>query len=430
MRFTILIFALLLFVLPAQGQSSRNSKLELTPEMLYSVEGKYNSWSVSGAFGPLFMYTDLSDYSFFPSGKINFGPSLLITKHLFPSMALELQYLQGNMNGEKGLYAFEGDLQDFSINGIVVINQLLTHPGPINDKWNYYVKFGLGATLFRNRLLNQADGSVVRKADLYGNSSDLFEVKGYQEDDPTRKTSRQNELVMPLGAGVMYRINKNFDVGLESTMRFSLEDDLENILTGSTNDRYLFTALNVSYKIGRKNKRHLRWTHRGYDMNLFGRPKKDPRLNELEALEAEVAQYAKNRPINKDSVVIIESLKIIYNQFNVRSLFFNPGSAISSFSTEDQILMSEVAVELLKHPEYKVVLYGYSDPSSESGKDLRLSEQRAESVKDFLVSEVAVRESQIRIVPKGDLDPLSPTEKLSPRGLKMANRRVDMVIER
>lgn len=430
----IAVIGLFFFAASLNGQMRINGNMELTPEMIYSAEGKYNSWSVSAGFGPLFMYSDITGYSVFPDTKVSFGPSLQITKHLLPAFAFELQYIQGNMYGEKDRFAFDGDLQDVSLNAIVLINQISSRPGPINDKWNYYLKAGVGATMFRSKLLHISDGRVVRQSDFDGTGPNRYVVNGYDKNDPARKTSRENILVMPIGVGLMYRINSSFDAGLETTMHFASEDNLDNILAGATNDRYLFTSFNVSYKFGKKkDRRHLRWTYRGYDMNLFGRPKKDPRVDEVNLLEEEIARYAANRPINKDSVIIVETLKIIYDKANLRSLFFDAGTAKPAFSEEDKILMGEVALEVRKHPQTKVILYGYADPGEQNGtaqNKMDLSRLRSEAVQAYLIAQFGVNPAQISVEAKGDSNPLSPTEKLSPRGLKMANQRVDMVMER
>ncbi len=429
----IAVIGLFFFAVSLNGQMRINSNVELTPEMIYSAEGKYNSWSVSAGFGPLFMYTDVTGYSVFPNTKVSFGPSVQITKHLLPAFAFELQYIQGDMYGEKGGYAFDGDLQDMSLNAIVLINQISSLPGPINDKWNYYLKVGVGATMFRSKLLHISNGTVVQQSDFDGTGSSRYVVNGYDENDPARKTSRENILMVPIGTGLMYRINSSFDLGLETTMHFGSEDNLDNILSGATNDRYLFTSFNLSYKFGRKGgRRHLRWTYRGYDMNLFGRPKKDPRVDDANLLEEEIARYAANRPINKDSVVIVETLKIIYDDANLRSIFFDAGISKATFSTEDRILMGEVALELRKHPQRKVILYGYADPGERNGtaqNKMDLSRLRSLAVQEYLISEYDVNPAQISVNAKGDTNPLSPTEELSPRGLKIVNQRVDMVIE-
>lgn len=424
--FTTYIFLFLLFTITAQKREG--DVFVKTPEMIYSFGQSYNSWSLTAGYGPVFMYADLSGYRLIPNQKIDFGPSVWLTKHLVPAFAFELQYLQSKMHGEEGMHAFDGDLIDVSLNGIAVINQMSAKPGPIDDRWNYYLKIGVGATLFRSRLLHRGTNNIVRRDELYGSPNTDYVVLGYDESNPEREISRETELILPLGIGAMYRVNKSFDVGIESVLRFSASDKLDNILTGATNDRYLFTALNVSYKFGKKDRRHVRWTYRSEGMDMFGRTIEDPMDDEIRKLEEDIAQYEENRPIHKDSVIIVETLRIIYDAYNVRTIFF-PTGVFNRFSPADQLLMGEVAVELHNNPEKKLFLYGFSDSSGPADKNMELSRERCLAVKDFLVNELSVSPGIIEVLPRGEEDLLSPVEELSPRGLQMVNRRVDMVIK-
>jgi outer membrane protein OmpA-like peptidoglycan-associated protein len=412
----------------AESQNRRDSVFVLTPDMIFSFGQSYNSWSVGAGFGPVFMYADQSGYSMFPDREIDFGPSLQITKHLVPAFAFEMQYLQSDMFGQEGAYGFRGDLMDISINGIAIINQMSARPGPVNDKWNYYLKIGVGATLFRSRLFSVGTGDVVQRSQLYDSSNPDYVVLGYDVKDPDKKTSRAVDIVLPIGAGLMYRINNRFDVGVESVLRFSASDRLDNILTGATNDRYLYTSLNVSYKFGDKDQRHMRWTYRAEGMDMFGRPQEDPLTDEIRQLEEDIDIYEANRPVDKDSVVITETLRVIYDQYNVKTIFF-PSGVFRRFSPADQLLMGRIAVELNNNPDKTLTLYGYSDTDGEAEDNLELSRERCLAVKEFFVHDLGMEPGRINIVPVGEEDPLSPVSELSPRGLKMANRRVDLVIE-
>ena len=411
-----------------RGQMAETGGFVKTPEMIYSFGQKYNTWSVGAGFGPVFMYADQRGYSIIPDQDIHFGPSVWVTKHLVPAFGFEVQYLQADMSGEEGRYGFEGDLLDFSINGIAILNQMSAHPGPINDHWNFYLKIGVGATLFRSRLLFTETGEVVQRSDLYETASPEYVVLGYDENDFQKKKARQSEIVMPFGFGLMYRLNNRFDVGLESILRFSASDNLDNILTGATNDRYLFTALNVSFKFGDKDRRHVRWTYRSEGMDLLGRKQKDNFEVEVQQLADEMAQYEANRPINKDSVVISETLKIIYDRYNVKTLFFTD-KTFKSFSPSDQLLMGQMAIELHNSPEKRLYLYGYFHSNNASVDEIAESRKQCEVIKNFMVRNLGIDTSRIEVIPKGTNDPIYSSGNISPRVQKMVNRRVDMVLK-
>lgn len=427
MRHITFLFLLILVPAALFAQVRTTDQRIISEEMRYSAEKKFNTWALTVGYGPLIMYADITNYSFLPKGKIDFGPSVILSKQIFPALAIDLQYLSGKMNGEFGEHYFKGDLYEGSLSAVLFLNQLTASPGPINDKWNLYIKAGAGATFFRSKLHFVANDEVVKDVDL-GGGSERYLVYGYDPYDPNVKTDRRMEIVVPMTAGLMYRINKSFDIAWETSVRFCASDNLDNILTGSTNDRYLFSGLHLSYKIGKKDKRHMRWTYRGYGFNLFGRPKKDPLINEIADLEDEIKKYKEGRPVKRDSVVIQESLTVMYETTYVRTIFFPPSGNIT-FDTEDKVLMAEAVVQMKQNPGTFLEVYGHVS-GEDTGDHEALSRKQCDKVVDFLVNELGADASMIKVIAKGSESPLTGEGELSSKVRKMANRRVDMVFRR
>ncbi len=430
---TPIILRLLLFILFAGAVQSvsgqRSDDFVIQEYMRYSAEKKFNSWSVSAGYGPLIMYTDITSYTLFPNEKWDFGPSVKVTKFLNPAFGFDAQFVEGDMYGSNVGYYFEGNLMDFTINHIGIINQVLNTPGPIKDKWNFYYKIGFGFTAFRSKLHYSSTDDVVMIRDFSGDTTDLrYVVQGYDIYNPDKKTARKGTLLLPVGIGVMYRLNRSFDVGLDMSMRFSFMDKFDNILAGATNDSYWHTTLNVSYKIGKKDKRHKRWTYRGYDFNIFGVKKKDALEDEVAAFEDSIKSYVAGRPVKTDSVYIIHNLKKIYGTNFIYSVYFTSGG--TKVDREDLPYIAEAAFQLMKNKEWKADLIGFSDETGPADKNMEISRKRCETVKDILVHDLGIEPDRLNIIPKGETELLSPTDKLSPRGLNMVNRRVDIVIRK
>ena len=420
---------LLVVLTPAPVYGQRADDFVIQEYMRYSREKKFNSWSVSVGYGPMILYTDITSYTLFPNEKWNMAPMLKVTKYLNPAFAFDFQLLGGNMYGSNVGYYFEGDLIDYTVSHVGIINQMLSTPGPIKDRWDFYYKIGFGATAFRSRLYHSSNDSLVMVRDFSGDTTDLrYVVHGYDIYDPDKKTGRERALLIPVGVGVMYRINRSFDVGVEMTMRFSLLDKFDNILAGSTNDSYWYTNLNISYKIGKKDKRHKRWTYRGYDFNIFGVKKKYPLEDEVAGLEDDIRKYEANRPVKTDSVFIVHNLKKIYGTNYIYSVYFSTGGV--KVDREDIVYIAEAAVQMMKNPGLKVDIIGYSDETGPADKNMEISRKRCETVKDILVHDLGIDPARLNIIPKGETELLSPTDKLSPRGLHMVNRRVDIVIRK
>ncbi len=421
----ILFFALM--VTDTFGQ--KKDDFVMQEHMRYSREKKFNTWSISAGYGPMIMYTDITSYTLFPNERWNFAPMVKVTKYLNPAFAFDFQLMGGNMYGSNVGYYFEGNLIDYTISNVGIINQMLSTPGPVKDKWNFYYKIGFGATAFRSKLYHSSNDSLVMVRDFSGDSLDTrYVVHGYDLYNPDKKITRERALLIPVGIGVLYRINRSFDIGLEMTMRFSLLDKFDNILAGATNDSYWYTNLNISYKIGKKNKRHKRWTYRGYEFNIFGVKKKYPLEDEVAALEKNIKQYEANRPVKTDSVFIVHNLKKIYSTHLVYSVYFSTGG--TKVDKEDLVYIAEAAIQLMKNKKWRADIYGFSDDTGPADKNMEISRKRAEAVKDILVHDLGISEERLRLIPKGETELLSPTDKLSPRGLNMVNRRVDIVIRK
>ncbi|MCU4173635.1 OmpA family protein [Carboxylicivirga sp. N1Y90] len=420
-----LLLGVLVVTFSVQAQYSTDNRI-IEEHMRYSNDKAFNTWSVSLGYGPLIMYNDLASYTIFPT-HWKFGPNIMVSKQLFPAWAFDLQFLSGNYRAGNSTYYSEGDLLDFSINSRTYINQLLAMPGPINDHWNFYFKLGLGMTAFRTRVHYSHNDEVVHFGDFgEENEDDGYIVLGWDKHDPYKKIDRAKELIIPIGFGVQYRLNRSFDIGLESTMRLSLEDKLDNILVGSENDKYWSTSISISYKIGKKNKRHSKWTYRGYGFNVFGAPKKDPLKNEVRLLEQQLLEYAEGRTVKTDSITIINHTQKIYGSASIVSVFFEHKKA-NNLDTESKIEMATLALNMLQNPEWKAVIYGYADDVDQADENYSISELRCQRILDFYVKSLGLDSSRFELKPKGEEDLLSD-DLLSSGARRSVNQRVDVVV--
>src|SRR5690554_1670295 len=124
MRVIFAIIFLVTFWSFASGQVRQTDDRIIEEEMRYSSEKWFNSWAVNIGYGSLFMYADITNHSFFPDHRVRFGPTIFVSKQLAPSLAMDLQYLTGEMYGEAGDHYFEGNLNEVSLTGVFFINQL------------------------------------------------------------------------------------------------------------------------------------------------------------------------------------------------------------------------------------------------------------------------------------------------------------------
>jgi len=430
MRKSINIIQLTLFIsclssgLLAQF-STDNRQLE--EHMRYSRDKQFNTWSIAVGYGPLIMQNDLSSYSVFPDKHWQFGPMLKLSKQIHPAWAIDMQFLTSDFRSGNELYYSSGNIMDYSVNAVTYLNQWLAYPGPLKDRWNIYIKAGVGVSSYRTRVHYTANNEVVHSRDWApNNEEDGYIVLGWDAHDPYRKINRVNELVVPLSLGLQYRLNRSFDIGFETSMRWSLEDKLDNVLSGANNDKYWHSNIHLAYKIGKKNKRHSRWTHRGYGFNVFDRPKKDPLADEVALLEEELKAYENRKIIKIDSVRVLHHAKRVYGSSEMVSVYFD--SHESNLDTKDQVDLATIGLYMQKNPRSTVDIYGYNNSKNNPESNLEISKKRCEEILSFFVKDLGIDINRFTLYPKGEDDLLKPKTETQSSGLHMINRRADVVI--
>ncbi|MCT4588442.1 MAG: OmpA family protein [Carboxylicivirga sp.] len=447
------ILLLSVFILSIAGATAQKDFGQLSEEQIYRKGNKYNTWSVTVGVGPVIYYTDVIDYTVFPSSNWKFAPTVMISKQFNRPWGLDLQWLKADMYGQKNHRYFEGDLYDITLNGTFNINQLAIF-GPISDKWNIYAKLGIGLTYFRSKLYRLTPGSytdpetgeieflnpgdVLKVKHVYENVagyptphgwlSEDYLVQGYERrgsDAPDKETKRQNEIVIPFGIGVKYRVSKSFDIGTEVLMRKMNGDNLDVNLTGADNDSYMLASVNLTYKIGKKNKRHASWTYKDFNMNYKRRRNDDPMAHKLDSLKRQIALIASMDSVKADtSTIVTESVE--YKETVTASIFFDFDK--SNITKDAHMSLAKVAYVMNQDKSLRVKIVGYTDERGSYEYNVKLSQRRCQAALKVLVDEYDIDADRFVIDYKGEAELLSDTQKLAPRGLHLVNRRVDLFV--
>jgi OOP family OmpA-OmpF porin len=84
------------------------------------------------------------------------------------------------------------------------------------------------------------------------------------------------------------------------------------------------------------------------------------------------------------------------------TILFNPGSA--RLSNVGKARLDEVALQMKQDPALRAQVTGYTDASGSPDADQRISEQRAEAVKNYLVTRHGIDPSRIAAEGKGAAD--------------------------
>ncbi len=104
---------------------------------------------------------------------------------------------------------------------------------------------------------------------------------------------------------------------------------------------------------------------------------------------------------------------------------------VQFFTDSDKLLPSSakelqaLAEYLIKNDSLQATIFGHTDNTGDSKKNLELSQRRAEAVKKFLVN-IGVKDSNLSAVGKGDSEPKAPN---STKEGRLMNRRVEVKLQ-
>lgn len=102
---------------------------------------------------------------------------------------------------------------------------------------------------------------------------------------------------------------------------------------------------------------------------------------------------------------------------------FDSGSA--RVSNIAKAKLDEVALKMKEEPDARAMVIGYTDDRGSDAANLRMSERRAQAVKDYLVQRHGIDPTRIQIEGRGSADPVASNDTAEGRA---QNRRAVVII--
>lgn len=424
---------------------------------------KYNTWSVTLSAGSMLAYCDLRQFDFYPVKTQNSkdwystmypnlstdglsewdrGFGITLNKQFSSILGIQGMFQKGAVGGirTKVNAHFNASFLTYGIN--VKINFLpIFYPKLKAPKLAIYGITGIGFCDFKTHQNKISDNSLI------------FSY-GYGEFGQENK--KTTETVVPLGLGLKYKISKHFDLGVEATINNLNSDKLDaRVVTGSAKDKYGYTALTLTYKIG-KNDKSLEWVTPS-DMEsddlapIFAKINKriDSLGQKLNDLDARVTKVEKdltshlNPPIESDDdgdgvpnskdlepgtpkgtlvnfqgITIPKATTTASTAQPIFSIFFDVNSSVITDANKEKVA---AAAKMLKDdPNLKFDLVGHADKTGGAVYNDLLSKRRSQAVYDLLTKSFGIDGSRLAVDGKGFNEPLA-TDILS------INRRVDFI---
>lgn len=267
------------------------------------------------------------------------------------------------------------------------------------------------------------------------------------------------ELIIPVGAGLKFKLSEVVNLDLGYTMHFLDGDNLDGYYYGGSRDKYSYGYAGLEFSLGPSNKRQLTWHNPAKVMYDDMVAQKAALQQELESsrsanarLTADMDKVLKDTdgdgvsdffdkcPTTAQGVKVDgggcdlprdTTPKTVVQQITdedrrlvrdaIQNLEFATGKASikpSSFPSLNRV------AELLKTKNFSLKLAGHTDNVGRDDNNMRLSKDRAESVKQYLVSQGA-NPSRIEATGYGETQPIASNKTAAGR---QKNRRVEFTL--
>ncbi|WP_443945657.1 OmpA family protein [Pedobacter sp. AW1-32] len=404
---------------------------------VFGGRGQYRTWSIGVNAGVLTPVTVLGGSNDFNKWDANLGYGLNIRKQLGHSFALELNGLRGKVSGTNDASVlgagstnreFETQLQyAVDLRGVVNVGSIdfLRRENSVG----FFVTAGYGFLAYAPTL-TAANGTVT----------DFKQVKEARGEDSYIKS-----VYIPVGVGVKFKVSERVNFNLGYTMNFIDEDNFDGVYAkGTTKDKYSYGYAGLEFSLGSSAKPSLEWSN---PLAIMYDDLKDPSLRqEVDALKNRVSNVEKSvEDLKKDTdgdgvsdqfdkcpgtpagtavdgsgcpLPKPEAAAATSNVTGFEKIGFDFNSSV--LKTESYPTLDKLS-SVLRENGGKVTVNGYASSEGTAAYNLKLSKDRANSVKTYLVNS-GVTASQVATKGYGEANPIASNDTEEGR---IQNRRVE-----
>lgn len=407
---------------------------------VFGGRAQYRTWSLgvnAGVLAPVVVTGGSNDFT---NWDVNLGYGISLRKQLGHAFGLEGNIFRGKLSAtnkdavggvRNGTKEFETEVQ-YAADLRGVVNVATVDFLRRENAVNFFVTAGYGVMAY-NPKVTLANGTVSDNKGKYGDNKDHDFIR---------------EAYIPVGAGVKFKVSDRVAFNLAYTMNFVDGDNVDGIYAGSiSKDKYSYTSAGLEFSLGSKSKPNLDWVN---PVAMMYDELKDPSLRqEVEALKNRVANVEKS----------VEGLKKDSDGDGVADQFDKcpgtpagtkvdgsgcplpvpaPAAPVAPVSTATgfETIQFDFNSSVLKTDSYpvldklssvlrenggKVTTKGYASSEGTAAYNLKLSKDRANSVKTYLVNS-GVNASQVAVKGLGEANPIASNDTEEGR---IQNRRVE-----
>lgn len=420
---------------------------------LFSPSSSFNTWSV-GISGGMLAPTVISGQNDFSQWKPELGYGAYIKKQILPAFGIQADFLAGKLkadnsrawgNGMDPVSPFSSYETKLAYSGSLSTNFTLANIYWMNREnvVQPYLSAGAGLMSYNIVLKNNAGTETI-----------------------FNKGENVNEVFFPVGAGLKFSLSNNINLDLGYTMNFVDGDNMDGYRAGNQNDKFSYSHIGLEFALGSKSKRQLstynpvaalqddyitrnaklqadldadRAKHAAHMAQMdadwkrylndtdkdgvsdyFDKCPNTPAGTQVDGAGCELKVTTNTTVVNPVRVVVTEEDRKVVAEA-IRNLEFD--FAKSTLRSTSYPSLNRVA-DLLKSKDFSLKLAGHTDNVGSDAANLKLSKDRAESVKSYLVSQGA-NSSRIEAVGYGESQPISTNKTAKGR---QDNRRVEFTL--
>ncbi|WP_374948758.1 OmpA family protein [Mucilaginibacter sp.] len=420
--------------------STMKTSSETTTAKVFGGRGQYKTFSIGingGVTSPVVAIGGSNDFT---NHQISYGYGLSLRSQLAHSFGLQLDARGGRLKGSNedvvgingapngvrgGVASFQTDFYQATLSGIVNVATIdfLRRENSVN----FFVNAGAGLAIYNPGVTFTPGGALVKYAQPNG---DKHYVK---------------ELVIPVGAGIKFKLSDATALNLGYTMNFIDGDNLDGSkFQFPTKDKYSYGYAGLEFTLGGSGKPNLDWVNpvaMMYD-ELY-----DAALRqEVEALKGRVTnvenavtdlkkdsdgdgvsdQFDKCPNTPAGSVVDGSGCVIVFPKADSTATASGAAYSNIQFEFDSSVLRTSSYPVLdatsadLRSSGATVEIDGYASSEGTAAHNMSLSRDRANSVKTYLVNS-GVAASKLKVKGYGETNPIADNSTEEGRVL---NRRV------
>ncbi len=422
--------------------SAQDAPATTSSAKVFGGRAQYRTWSLGINAGVLAPVNATGGSNDFANWDVNLGYGVSLRKQLGHAFGLEANVFRGAVTGtnknavggvRNGTREFETNIQyGMDLRGVanVATVDFLRRENAVN----FFVTAGYGVMAYAPQV-TMANNTVTNNKGRFG-------------DDRDRDFIR--EAYIPVGAGVKFKVSDRVAFNLAYTMNFIDGDNFDGVYAGGTSkDNVSYTSAGLEFSLGSKAKPNLDWVN---PVAMMYDELKDPSLRqELEALKNRVANVEKSvEGLKKDSdgdgvadqfdkcagtpagtkvdgagcplpvpaPVVMTPAVVAPAVSGFEAIQFEFNSSV--LKTESYPVLDKLS-SVLRENGGKVTSKGYASSEGTAAYNMKLSKDRANSVKTYLVNS-GVNASQVAAKGFGEANPIASNDTEEGR---MQNRRVE-----